>query len=164
VTETLAQRILPAGLSVPELIGKSALFGVAGWAMHNTLFEPRGLAVTVADDDETHKPPSRAVLVPFLPAYAVGGAAVMLTAPALAPWPWPFRAAAYGAGLTALEYAVCQIDRKWLGAKSWDYGGGSCVDWKHALAWAALGMVAERFANVRPRDPGVPVPRGQYRR
>ena len=78
-------------------------------------------------------------------------------------WPWPMRAAAYGGILTALEYAACQVDRRLFGAHSWDYGGGACVDWKHTLAWAGLGMIAERFANTTPHDPGPPVPRGTYR-
>jgi hypothetical protein len=117
--------------------------------MHNALFKPRHLAVTVADEDKTHKPPERSVAVPFLPAYAVGGAAVLLTAQAINTWPWPIRGMTYAAMLTGFEYAACQIDRQILGAKSWDYGGGSCIDWKHALAWGALGLVAEKFANVK---------------
>ena len=157
------RRFIAPGLTIPELIGKSVLFGAAGWAMHNALFERRMLAVTVTDDDKEHKPPERSVMVPFLPVYAVGGAAVLATAQAIHTWPWPLRGATYGAMLTGLEYVACQIDRKLLGAKSWDYGEGSCVDWKHALAWAGLGLVAEKFANVKERDPGPPQPRGTYR-
>ena len=161
VAATIA-RIAP-GLSLPELIGKSALFGVAGWGMHNMLFKPRALEVTIDDADPAHRPPTHPIRIPFLPVYAVGGAAVLVAAQHVKSWPWPMRAAAYGGILTALEYAACQVDRRLFGAHSWDYGGGACVDWKHALAWAGLGMIAERFANTTPHDPGPPVPRGTYR-
>jgi hypothetical protein len=164
VAELTAIAPLPAGLSVAELVGKAALFGVAGWAMENALFGPRNSVAWTPPDGE-HAPPasSRRVVVPFLPVYAVGGAVVLVAAQHVQNWPWPMRGALYGGVLTGLEYVACQIDRKILGAHSWDYGGGACVDWRHAAAWAGLGLLAERFANARPHDPGPPVPRGSYR-
>ena len=81
MTDALA-RIAP-GLSLPELIGKSALFGVAGWGMHNVLFKPRALEVTIDDADPTHRPPTHPIRIPFLPVYAVGGAAVLVAAQAV---------------------------------------------------------------------------------
>ena len=128
------RRFIAPGLTIPELIGKSVLFGAAGWAMENTLFGPRNSAAwtpPTRDSEgvtiEAKVPQSRRVVVPFLPVYAVGGAAVLATAQAIHTWPWPLRGATYGAMLTGLEYVACQIDRKLLGAKSWDYGEGSAA-------------------------------------
>jgi uncharacterized membrane protein len=123
-----------------KVVGKAALFGVAGWAAENLLFGQRYSAAFHGRH------------VPFLPAYAAGGLAVMATAPHIDNWPLPIRAAAYALLGTAVEFVGCQIDRKVMDARSWDYGGsdklalatGGCVDWKHAALWGALGIVAEK--------------------
>ena len=108
--------------------------GFAGWAIENVLFGPR------------YSNAFRGHRVPFLPVYAVGGASIALLSPVIVDLPWPARAGAYAAGLTALELAACQLDRG-AGPRTWDYGGatptGSCVDVPHAFAWGALGLAAE---------------------
>jgi hypothetical protein len=54
--------------------GKTALYGVGGWAIENMIFGPRFSAWF-----------NRAP-VPFLPVYAAGGAALMLTHLKRVPW------------------------------------------------------------------------------
>jgi hypothetical protein len=83
--------------------------------------------------------------IPFVPTYAVGGAALAYSLPRTKNVSWPVRAAAYGAGFTALEYTAGTIDRS-LGGKTWSYGAdGSLIDVKHAVAWAALGLLGEQL-------------------
>lgn len=122
------------------VVGKAALFGVAGWAAENLLFGQRYSSLFHGHH------------VPFLPVYAVGGLAVMATAPHIEDWPLPIRAVAYALLGTAVEYAGCQFDRKMLDSHSWDYGvsdklaiaTAGCVDWKHSALWGVLGVVAEK--------------------
>lgn len=122
------------------VVAKAAIFGVAGWAAENLLFGQRFSATFHGHH------------VPFLPVYAVGGLAVMTTAPHIEDWPMPIRAAAYALLGTAVEFLGCQVDRKILDARSWDYGGSDalakatqgCVDWKHTALWGLLGVVAEK--------------------
>lgn len=129
-------------MTFTELLGGAAMFGVAGWGIENALFGPRYSAAFGG----TH--------VPFLPVYALGGATVLALAPTLKAQniPWPLRGAAYAGVLTGVEWAGCQVDRHTLGAKSWDYDheesldGHGCIDWKHAVAWGVLGLIAEQFA------------------
>jgi len=124
------------------VVFKAALFGTAGWAAENVLFGPRYSALFAGRK------------VPFLPVYAAGGLAVIAAAPRIQQCPLILRAAIYAAIGTGVEYAGCQIDRKTLGAKSWDYGERDglaeatqgCLDWKHSALWGLLGLVAERFA------------------
>lgn len=132
-----------------ELLGGSALFGVAGWAMENALSEtPRYSALFGG-----HK-------IPFLPVYAGGGAAVLAIAPTLKKQniPWFLRGAVYAGVLTGAEWVGCQLDRGTFNARSWDYGpdapAGGCIDLKHSIAWGVLGLIAEQFAggNGSPRD------------
>jgi len=131
---------MTANTTTEAVVAKSALFGVAGWAAENALFGHRYSAVF-----HGHR-------VPFLPAYAAGGLAVMATAPHIESWPLLGRAVAYGLLGTAVEFIGCQIDRKLMDARSWDYGGsdalakatGGCVDWKHGALWGLLGVVAEK--------------------
>ena len=99
--------------------------------------------------------------IPLLPVYAFGGLAVLATAPTLkeARVPWMGRAAIYGAMLSGIEYVGCRVDRDVLGACSWNYAssgtssskkcgrGEGCVDLKHALLWAALGLALESLTE-----------------
>jgi|HubBroStandDraft_1064217.scaffolds.fasta_scaffold522281_2 hypothetical protein len=124
-----------------ELVGGAAIFGLVGWGIENVLFGPRYSAVF---GDRK---------IPFLPIYAAGGATVLAVAPTLKAQglPWPVRAAAYAGILTGIEWTGCQLDRKTLGARSWDYGDEApaegCIDVKHAVAWGALGLIAESFQS-----------------
>lgn len=122
------------------VVGKAALFGVAGWAAENLLFGPR-----YSDMFHGHH-------VPFLPLYAAGGVAVMAAAPHIEEMPLPIRAVAYALLGTAVEFLGCQGDRKIMDGHAWDFGAsdklakatGGCVDWKHAALWGVLGVVAEK--------------------
>jgi uncharacterized membrane protein len=118
--------------------GKTALYGVGGWAIENMFYGPRFSAWF-----------SRAP-IPFLPVYAAGGAALMLTRPHLKRVPWLLRVPIYAAMLSGIEYAGCLIDRKIFGACSWDYSNQDCartyqgcIDLQHTLIWGALGLLAE---------------------
>lgn len=124
-----------------DLALSGALLGTAGWALENVLFAPRYSALF------------RGRHVPFLPVYAIGGSAAMMLAPHLkkAQVSWPLRAAAYAALLSGIEYVGCQIDRRDLGACSWDYSDQACaaprvgcIDIPHALLWGAFGLLLER--------------------
>jgi len=127
---------------VKALAKKAAVYGVGGWMLENTFFGPHYSAIFGG------------VAVPLLPVYAAGGLAVGAAAPKLkeANVPWWGRALAYAAGLSAIEYAGCRIDRDFLGDCAWDYAGNrcleparGCVDMKHALAWGALGLLVEKL-------------------
>ena len=126
-------------MSGADLAAKGVFFGIAGWALESAIFGPRSSAVFGGRE------------VPFLPVYAAGGIGVLLAAPQLraAHVPWPLRAAAYAALLSAVEYAGCVMDRR-MGSCAWDYSGNACarpergcVDLKHAALWGALGLVVE---------------------
>jgi uncharacterized membrane protein len=130
-------------ITTPEaVVGKTALFGVAGWAAENVLFGPRYSAVF-----QGHR-------VPFLPIYAAGGLAMITVAPKIAGRSALMRAAVYAALGTAIEYAGCKLDRGMFEARSWDYGRrddlarstDGCLSWKHTALWGGLGLVAEKFA------------------
>ncbi len=131
----------PKNTTVEAVVAKAALFGTAGWAAENLLFGPRYSALFHGRK------------VPFLPVYAAGGLAVIATAPRIAPLPWPVRGVVYALAATAVEYVGCQIDRRALDARSWDYGQSDglaektdgCLDWKHSAMWGALGLLAEKF-------------------
>jgi hypothetical protein len=101
--------------------------GFAGWLLENMLFGPRY---------SYHLPG-----VPWLPVYAVGGAAVATIAPRIGDMNIAGRAVVYGATLTAIEGTAGTLERA-EGRRSWDYGG-SPVDLPHAAAWAGLGLVLE---------------------
>jgi hypothetical protein len=81
--------------------------------------------------------------VPFLPVYAVGGAMVSALAPELSGLSWPARGAAYAGALTLAELGAGLVDRA-TDHESWSYDG-RVIDAPHALAWGALGLVAEAF-------------------
>lgn len=128
--------------TVPEVVAKAALFGFGGWAAENALYGKRFSAVF-----GEHR-------LPFLPIYAAGGLGVLAIAPHIKKLPFPVRAAIYAALLGGLEYAGCQIDRKFLNNRAWDYGKSDtlaketegCVDLKHAFLWGGLGLLAEKLA------------------
>lgn len=131
-----------AATSAAAVVGKAILFGVAGWAAENLLYGPRYSAMW-----QGHH-------VPFLPVYALGGVTVLAAAPHISSFPIVGRAAIYAAILGGLEFAGCQIDRKILNGRSWDYGerdglaarADGCVDWRHSALWGGLGLLAEQVA------------------
>lgn len=141
-------------MTFTELLGGAALMGIGGWALENALC-----------DEPRYSAAFKGAKVPFLPVYALGGASVLALAPTLKAQglPWPVRGAAYAGILSGVEWAACQVDRKTLGARSWDYGddsidGEGCVDLKHAIAWGALGLLAESLVTGgkgSPRDVGL---------
>ena len=131
-----------ATTTVEAVVAKAAIFGVAGWAGENILHGPRYSAMFQGHE------------VPFLPVYAAGGLAVITAAPHLAGKNALFRAIAYAAIGTAIEYAGCQLDRKVFDGRSWDYGKvdglaertDGCLSWKHTALWGGLGLLAEKLA------------------
>lgn len=128
--------------TVPEVVAKAALFGFGGWAAENALYGKRFSAVF-----GEHR-------LPFLPIYAAGGLGILAIAPHVKRLPLPVRAVLYAGLLGGLEYAGCQIDRKFLKNRAWDYGKSDalaketkgCVDLKHAFLWGGLGLLAEKIA------------------
>jgi uncharacterized membrane protein len=131
----------PVATTVEAVVGKAALFGVAGWAGENIIFGPRYSPVF-----QGHK-------VPLLPIYAAGGLAMIAAAPRLAGKSVLLRTLVYAAIGTAIEYAGCQLDRKVFDGRSWDYGKidgladttDGCISWRHTALWGGLGLVAETF-------------------
>lgn len=124
---------------------RAGVYGVFGWMLENTLWGPRYSSLFGG------------IAVPFLPVYAIGGLVAEASASRLkeAGLPWWGRALAYGAGLSAIEYAGCRIDRGVLGGCAWDYTGNrcleparGCVDLKHAIAWGMLGLAVEKLQGM----------------
>ena len=98
--------------------------GVAGYAIENAVVGPR----------HSRWFPD----LPFMPVYAVGGAAVALLAPELRDQSVLVKALSYGVALTAVEGAAGLADRA-TGGRSWDYDG-HVIDLPHALLWAGMGL------------------------
>jgi hypothetical protein len=124
-----------------EFAAKTALFGVGGWVLENMFFGPRFSAMWGGWK------------IPFLPVYALGGASIMLAAPHLQKVPWYARVPIYGGILTGVEALGCFVDRKLLGACSWDYSKTNCmsddrgcIDFKHAIIWGVLGLAGEALS------------------
>lgn len=111
----------------PQLIFTSLGTGVAGWVLENALFGQRYSALLPR--------------VPFLPVYAVGGAAISLLEPRIQNMHPLARFFIYAGALTAVEGAAGFIERA-DGRMSWDYGG-SPIDLPHAAAWGVLGLLTE---------------------
>lgn len=132
----------PATTTAEAVVGKTVVFGAAGWIGENVLYGPRYSAVF-----QGHK-------VPFLPVYAAGGLGMLVAAPKLTGRSLIVRALAYAAIGTAIEYAGCRLDRDVFGARSWDYGQrdglaistDGCLNWKHSALWGGLGLVVEKLA------------------
>jgi uncharacterized membrane protein len=125
-----------------DVIAKAVAFGIAGWVAENAL-----------SDRDRYSAVFRGHRVPFLPVYAVGGVAMTSMASFLEKWPLLARGLAYAAVGTTVEYVGCQIDRKLLQARSWDYGqrdtlarsSDGCVNFAHSALWGGLGLIAEKF-------------------
>jgi len=117
----------------PTLV-RFVVFGVLGWVLENS---------------SSDEPPRYSQWVPsglpFLPIYGVGGVLQDLVQPALRGLPWYGRAGVYGALATALELGACQLEQL-VGVQSWGYGpdGTECVDPRHSIAWAAVGLASEQ--------------------
>jgi len=108
--------------------------GVGGWLLERVVIGPPESIVGRA--------------VPFLPTYALGGAAIAIARRDLAKLPLPARFAVYASALTAIEYGACRADRA-VGPASWGYGPGrTCVDLPHALLWGAFGLAGEISAKL----------------
>jgi uncharacterized membrane protein len=140
---TSPRELPPGTTTAAAVITKTLLFGVAGWAAENLLYGPRYSAVW-----QGHH-------VPFLPVYAAGGLAMLAVAPHLTSVPAIGRAGIYAAMAAGLEYTGCQIDRKILQGRSWDYRKSDglakqtdgCVDWNHTALWGLLGLLGEGVAR-----------------
>jgi uncharacterized membrane protein len=125
-----------------EIAAKAAAFGIAGWVAENAL-----------SDHDRYSALFRGARVPFLPVYAVGGVTLTGAAPYFEGWPTLARGLAYAVLGTAVEYAGCQVDRKLLQSRSWDYGqrdalaraSDGCLNFAHAALWGGLGLIAEKF-------------------
>jgi uncharacterized membrane protein len=128
--------------NVGDILAKATAFGVAGWVAENAL-----------SDHDRYSALFRGHRVPFLPVYAAGGVAMTGAAPYVERWPALARGLAYAVLGTAIEYAGCQIDRKMLQSRSWDYGqrdtlartSEGCLNFAHAALWGGLGLIAEKF-------------------
>lgn len=135
--------MFPQPATTPEaVVGKTTLFGVAGWAAENVLFGPR------------YSPVFQGHRVPFLPVYAAGGLGMLIAAPKVAKRSVLVRALTYAAIGMTIEYAGCRLDRDVFEARSWDYGQldglatstDGCLSWKHTALWGGLGLLVEKFA------------------
>jgi uncharacterized membrane protein len=115
--------------SLSTLVFTSLGSGVAGWVLENALFTSPG------------RPRYSALLpnTPFLPVYAVGGAAIAMIQPRIQHMHPVARLLIYGIALTSIEGTAGYLERS-DGRMSWDYGG-SPIDVPHAVAWAFLGLL-----------------------
>lgn len=114
--------------SSSQFIFTSLGTGVAGWVLENALFGQRYSVLL------PH--------VPFLPVYAVGGAAISLLEPRIQNMHPAARFLIYAGALTAVEGTAGWLDRA-NGHLSWTYENGSSIDLKHAIAWGFLGLLTE---------------------
>ena len=116
--------------------------GFAGFAAENALFCSHGAPANTCPLRHSANAPN----LPFLPVYAVGGAAVALLAPHLADLHPVGKALVYAGALTAVEAAAGYGERA-MGRESWDYGG-SPVDLSHAALWGALGLGLDKLLRL----------------
>lgn len=130
--------------SASSLLKRALVFGAVGWGIENVFARGRWGRYS------KHLGGRRRGL-PFLPVYAAGGVLVGLIAPRISNLPAPARAAVYSGALSLLELGACRLDRK-RGRAQWRYRGDAlasesrgCVDLPHALAWSALGLIAEQL-------------------
>lgn len=131
-TLAFAALLAGAGLAVRRaqpVLGAALVAGVSGWLLENVAFGTRY---------------SRAfggAPVPFLPVYALGGAAVAAVAPATAHWSPLARVALDTGTSTAVEFAVCKLERA-RGECSWSYGpDDACVDVEHSVVLGVLSSL-----------------------
>lgn len=130
-------------LSLPSIAGKSAAFGIGGWAAENLLFGPRYSAIF------------QGAHVPFLPIYAIGGLAISAAQPKLSKFSAIGRGVGYAAIGALVEFLGCQVDRELMKSAAWNYGQHDalarategCVDWQHTALWGVMGLVAEKIAE-----------------
>lgn len=128
--------------NVGDVLAKATAFGVAGWVAENAL-----------SDHDRYSALFKGHRVPFLPVYAVGGVVLTSAASYLGKWPTLARGLAYAILGTGVEYIGCIIDRRFLQARSWDYGqrdalaraSEGCLNFAHAALWGGLGIIAEKF-------------------
>lgn len=122
-------------------LARFLLFGVAGWALENWLW-PRDNG-----GQGRYSKLFGGYKVPLLPVYGLGG---VLLGPAAAKREGGVaKFVTYAAAFTGVELIAGAFDRR-DGKPSWDYDG-SPVDWKHTVAWGALGMTAESvLKDVKP--------------
>ena len=111
------------------------LSGIAGWTIENVKRGP------------TFSKAFNGAKVPFLPVYAVGGAAVLLLLPTVAPLPIWQRFIIYGAVATAVEATAGFVDRLDGDIPSWDYDG-SIVDLRYSALWAVGALLVEQLALI----------------
>lgn len=109
-------------------IARAVAYGVAGWAY----------------EQGVRKKPHYSLVwegkkIPILPIYAVGGLVAEQLAPRLRGKPLLERAVTYGVVLSGVELLGCALSEYFHGKRQWSYGG-RCVDLKHAVLWAALGL------------------------
>lgn len=127
--------------NVGDIIAKVTMFGVAGWVAENALC-----------GQERYSALFRGTKVPFMPIYAANGVALTAAAPYVSRWPTLARGLAYSVLGSVIEYAGCQIDRKLLGGRTWDYGGSDflsrgsagCVSVMRSAVWGGMGLIAEK--------------------
>ena len=127
-----------------EFITKVTAFGVAGWVAENALCQ---------QDRFRYSSVFGGVKIPFMPLFAANGVALTAVAPYVSKWPWLARGLTYSALGTAVEWVGCQIDRKLLSRRSWDYGSSEalaestegCVSLPRSALWAGMGLIAEKI-------------------
>ena len=132
--------------NVGEFIQKVALFGGAGWLAENAV---------CAQDPYRYSSLFRGLKIPFMPIYAVNGVALTAVAPYISKWPWIARGLAYSLLGTGVEYLSCQVDRKLLGSRAWDYGRSDaiaglsegCVSFTRSALWASVGLISEKVVK-----------------
>lgn len=124
-----------------DSIVKIVLFGVGGWVAENALCQ-----------QDRYSPLFRGAKLPFLPIYAVNGLALTSVAPYLSKWPTLARGLSYAVLGTGIEWAGCQIDRKMMNQRGWDYGRNEplsrlsegCVSFTRSALWGGMGLIAEK--------------------
>lgn len=129
--------------TVGDIITKVTLFGVAGWVAENGLCQ-----------QDRYSALFRGAKIPFMPIYAVNGVVLSAASSYFSKWPVLARGLSYAILGTGVEFLGCQIDRKLIGSRSWDYGkddalarsADGCVNLTRAALWAGVGLVAEKFS------------------
>lgn len=129
--------------NVGKIIEKIALFGAVGWVAENALCQ---------QDRFRYSALFGGLKIPFMPVFAANGVALTAVAPYVSKWPTLARGLTYSALGTGIEWIGCQIDRKLMSGRSWDYGRtdalaestGGCVSFARSALWGGMGLVAEK--------------------